>query len=295
LPGDEFLLPREAPLLTVDEFLLPRGRFRATGDVRDRWEGKGNDAPDEVGRGGVAIHLSIQVRIVMSTSKKKTPKPSAPPTGTVPASPATPASPDPNAALEALVTQAVSEIGSIEASIGDNPTITAAQKRRATKMRKGGEPIAASIAALAQQHQIESPSLQVAPMTAALGKAAALQPLVTSIAAFAQRLDNIVFAAQSGAWLIALQLYAVLRRQAATDGALHAALTPVTEFMSYRRQTPTPPGQPTKRTQRAIKKSVDKVKKLAPQLLAEPQPAPAANATPAAPPAAGSNGSTQHS
>jgi hypothetical protein len=220
----------------------------------------------------------------MPNSKKKSAQAPSFPT---PAAPASTRSPDPNAVLEAAVAQAISQLGAIETSLGADSPLTAEQKRRATKMRKGGEPIAATLAALAQQHQVESPSLQIAPMTAGLGRASALQPLVTSVAAFAQRLDDMIFAAQSGAWAIALQVYAVLQRMALTDGALAAALGPVAEFMAYRHVAPTPAGQPTKRKQRAIKKSVDKIKKLAPQLLVDTQQGPAA--TPAPAPASGSN------
>jgi hypothetical protein len=164
-------------------------------------------------------------------------------------------------------------------------------------MRKGGEAIAATIGALAQQHQAELPSVQVAPMIAALSKVETLQPLVTSVAAFAQRLDDTVFSAQSAAWTIALQLYALLQRMAATNGALASALAPVTDFMAYRHPAAREPGQPTKPQQRALKKSVAKVKKLAPQLLVDdPQasaPEPATSPTPAT--ASDSNGTPQHS
>ncbi len=120
-------------------------------------------------------------------------------------------------------------------------------------------------------------------MTAALGKSAALQPLVTSVAAFAKRLDDLVFATQSAAWVIALQLYAVLRRMATTDSALATALGPVAEFMAYRRPAPKAPGQPTKRQERSIKKSLKNVKKLAPQLLASTEPQPVGGTSAEAP------------
>jgi len=126
--------------------------------------------------------------------------------------------------LDTTVTQAIGQLSAIETSLGTAPPITATDKRRSIKMRKGGEAIAATIGALAQQHQAELPSVQVAPMIAALSKVETLQPLVTSVAAFAQRLDDTVFSAQSAAWTIALQLYALLQRMAATNGALASAL-----------------------------------------------------------------------
>ena len=219
----------------------------------------------------------------MSTTKKKSASTQSAPVPPAPAAPAPAVPPDPSAALEAAIAQAIGQIGEIEASVGVDPVITPAQKQRATKMRKGGGPIAAILGALAEQHQIESPALQVAPMTAALAKSAALQPLVTSVAAFAKRLDDLVFETQSAAWVIALQLYAVLRRMATTDSALATALGPVAEFMAYRHAAAKVPGQPTKRQQRSIKKSVKNVQKLAPQLLASPEPQPVGGTSAEAP------------
>jgi hypothetical protein len=219
----------------------------------------------------------------MSNSKKKT---------VASTSPAVPAND-----LETAVTQAIGQLSAIEASLGTAPPITAADKRRSTKMRKGGEAIAATIGALAQQHQAELPSIQVAPMMVALAKVETLQPLVTSVTSFAQRLDDSVFSAQSAAWTIALELYATLQRMAATSGALASALAPVTDFMAYRHPTPREPGQPTKPQQRALKKSVAKVKKLAPQLLVDDQQAgaPEVTASPTPATASASNGAPQHS
>jgi hypothetical protein len=233
----------------------------------------------------------------MSSTKKKSVPTQPTPVSPVPATPVPATSPDPNSALEAAVAGAVSQLGTLETTLGVDSAITPAQKQRATKMRKGGEPIAAILGALAQQHQIESPALQVAPMTAALGKAAALQPLVAAVATFATRLDDMVFEAQSGAWATALQIYAVLRRMAGTNSALSTALGPVTAFMSYRHATPKAPGQPTKRQERSIKKSVKNVKKLAPQLLVEPQGEATGPAASTTEPAAGTppTGPAQHS
>jgi hypothetical protein len=199
--------------------------------------------------------------------------------------------------LDTTVTQAIGQLSAIEASIGPTPPITAADKRRSIRMRKGGAAIAATIGALAQQHQAELPSIQVAPMMAALARVETLQPLVTSVTAFTQRLNDVVFSAQSAAWTIALKFYAVLQRMAATDSALASALAPVTDFMAYRHPTPREPGQPTKPQQRALKKSVAKVKKLAPQLLVDDQQAtaPEVAASPAPASAAASNGTPQHS
>jgi hypothetical protein len=223
----------------------------------------------------------------MSPSKtpknsKNTKSTTTPVVAAVPATPAPPPTPnpaDPNAAFAALVQQAITQLDAIEATLGNDPPLTATEKRHAARMRKGGTPILATIATLATQHQLESPAMQVAPMTAEVEKASALQPLANRLVAFSTHVGDLIFAAQSSAWEQGLQFYAVLQRRSLADGELAAALQPVTQF--FRPKTAKAPGGPTQQQKKATKKAVTRLKKTAPQLLAE---TPATQA-PAAPPA----------
>ncbi len=74
-----------------------------------------------------------------STKKKSVPAQSAPATPAL-ASPAPATAPDPDAAFAAAIAEAISQIGTIEVSVGLESIITPAQKQRATKMRKGASP-----------------------------------------------------------------------------------------------------------------------------------------------------------
>jgi hypothetical protein len=144
----------------------------------------------------------------------------------------------------------------IEAGLGDDPSLAPKDRRRAAKLRKGGGPIVTQVGSLASQQQLESPALQVATMLMLLGKAGALQPLVNRLAAFVKHVSDVMFAAQSQAWAMAMQYYALLRRRAKTDGELARALEPVTQFLAYRHpSTRAPVGSPTKRQVHAAKKA----------------------------------------
>jgi hypothetical protein len=223
------------------------------------------------------------------TKKTTTQSTTTSPTPVAPVAPAQPTAPpaapppDPNAALAALVQQAVAQLDAIDATLGDDPPLTPTEKRHAARMRKGGAAILATIATLATQNELESPAMQVAPMTEEAGKASALQSLSNRLAALTKHVDDLIFTAQSTAWEGAMQFYALLQRRAASDSALTTALQPVTAFFAYRHKAPKPAGALTKPQKKATKKALDTLTKTAPQLLAPATPAeaPAVASSPA--------------
>jgi hypothetical protein len=109
--------------------------------------------------------------------------------------------------------------------------------------------------------------------------------------------EDLVFAAQSSAWVSATKFYAILRREAPSDPSLVTALQPVTQFFAYRHPTMKASGSPTKPQKKATKQAEATLAKDAPQDLASEAaaptvpaaspavPPPASPAAPAAPPA----------
>jgi len=104
-------------------------------------------------------------------------------------------------------------------------------------------------------------------MTAALGKASALQPLANRVAAFGKHIEDVIFMAQGQAVVLGLQLYALMQKRAASDVELATAMMPVTSFFAYRHPSTKAPGTPTKRQKRATAKAVKTLKKTAPGML----------------------------
>lgn len=206
--------------------------------------------------------------------------------------PATPP-PDPNTALEAYVQQTVADLDTVEAGLGGDPPLTPVEKRHAAKLRKGGDKVVAQIGDLATQHQLESPALQVSVMLALMGKAQALQPLADRLAAFVKHVTDVIFSAQSAAWVMAMQYYALLQRRAATDAELAKALQPTAQVFAYRHPSKKAPvGSPTKRQRKAVAKAKRTLSTVAggklasttassPAAQTESPAAPAASSTPA--------------
>lgn len=228
-----------------------------------------------------------------------TPAPTAPdatppaPAATAPVSPppapANPPPPDPNAALAVFVQQTIATLDGVEVGLGNDPPLTPVEKRHAAKLRKGGEKALEQIGNLAQQHQLESPALKVSDMLALIGKASAVQPLADRATAFVKHVQDVLFAAQSAAWVMGMQYYALLQRRARTDAELAKALAPVTQFLAYRHPKQKAPGTPTRRQKKAASKAVKTLQKTAPELLAPQASASQPPAQPASPPTA-SNG-----
>jgi hypothetical protein len=245
------------------------------------------------------------------SSQTVNPQTTLPPQAAPAATPVTPApapttatpapAPDPSAALEAYVNQTVSDLDTFEAGLGGDPPLTAVEKRHAAKLRKGGDKVVTQIADLARQHQLESPALQVSAMLALMGKAEALQPLADRLAAFVKHVTDVIFSAQSAAWVMAMQYYALLQRRAATDAELATALQPITQVFAYRHSSNKPAvGSPTKRQRKAAAKAKKTLQTVAGGAFAgslaadgtpqQPAATPAGNGVPAAP--ANGNGAT---
>ena len=222
-----------------------------------------------------------------TTKKTTTPSPTTPAaTPVAPAQPTAPPPTDPNAALAAVVQQAVAQLDAIEATLGSDPPLTPIEKRHAARMRKGGEPVLATIGTLATQNGLESPAMQVAPMMAEAGKANVLQPLANRLVPLLQLVNDLIFTAQNSAWESGMQFYALLQRRAVSDAVLTTALQPVTQFFAYRHTTPKAPGALTKPQKKATKAAQATLAKNAPELLAPPPPAESPAVPPPASPAA---------
>jgi len=189
----------------------------------------------------------------------------------------------PNAALVAYVTQSLAQMDMAEAALAvDPPALTSTQKRRAAKLRAGGDKAVGQIATLAKQYGVESSVLQADAMSLALADAQALAPLMVRIQAFEKHVSDLLFLWQSAAWEDAMQFYALLQRRSLVDGSLAASLAPVAAFFA-KRHSSTKAGKPPKRTAKANAKAVKRLKKAAPQMLAGGTTGSATTATAAAP------------
>jgi hypothetical protein len=122
----------------------------------------------------------------------------------------------------------------VTALVGPAPTLSVADVRRSTKLRKGGEAVIPTVAALSEQFGLNVPSHPTADMLAKLNQAQTLIPLQKKVTTALKQINDVIFAAQSGSWADATVHYSMLKRLSRTNGDLEAAIVPVREFFARR-------------------------------------------------------------
>jgi hypothetical protein len=125
----------------------------------------------------------------------------------------------------------------VTALVGNPPALTAADIKRATKLRKGGEKFIPTIAALADQFGLTIASHPTDAMVAKMNQASSLAPLHKKLVAATKQVGDAIFQAQSESWDSAAVHYATLRRLAVKDGDVAKTLAPVTQFFAQRSAT----------------------------------------------------------
>jgi hypothetical protein len=139
------------------------------------------------------------------------------------------------AALIAFVAQSKTKLDDVEAKLGTQaPQLTADDKRRTAKFRKGAERIIPHVATVLTAAGIDAPGLSVDQMVSDLERAQTLGDLQRRLEALLKRVSDEVFAAQASSWNTAMAGYAVLQRVARKNGDIATLLEPVATFFAYR-------------------------------------------------------------
>jgi hypothetical protein len=122
----------------------------------------------------------------------------------------------------------------ITATAGPALALTAKDKVRAIRLRKGGEKVIPTITALSQQFGINLPSHPISVITANVEQAKNLIAIQKQLVTATKQVSDAIFKAQSTSWEGATVHYSVLKRLGKTDGDLAAALAPVTEYFAQK-------------------------------------------------------------
>jgi hypothetical protein len=139
------------------------------------------------------------------------------------------------AMLEAFVAQSKSKLDDVEAKLGtEAPQLTADDKRRTAKLRKGGDRIVEHLGVVLASARIDAAGLSVDQMLSDLERAQTLEELQRRIDSLSKRVSDEVFAARASSWSTAMAGYAVLQRMANNNGEIAAQIEPVATFFAYR-------------------------------------------------------------
>jgi hypothetical protein len=130
--------------------------------------------------------------------------------------------------------EAMSLVKQIVGIVGEVPALTATDRKRSAKLRKGGETVIPTVAALSDQFGLNVTSYPTSTMTAKAKQAASLIPLHKLLIAATKQVADQMFAANSESWKGATVHYTMLKRLSRTNGDLAEALTPVRQFFASR-------------------------------------------------------------
>ena len=130
--------------------------------------------------------------------------------------------------------EAKSLVEKITALVGSPPALTATDRKRSAKLRKGGETVIQTVAALATQFGLSVPGYSTQTMLAQLKQAQDLLPLHKQMVTALKKVEDSIFLAHSESWSSATVHYTMLRRLAKKDGDLAKALAPVSQFFAAR-------------------------------------------------------------
>ncbi|MGO8994916.1 MAG: hypothetical protein ACLQVI_16495 [Polyangiaceae bacterium] len=113
-------------------------------------------------------------------------------------------------------------------------TLTAKQRKAATRSRKGMEKVISTLATLSTEQGVTVPKQPTSEMTSNLVLVSQLDPvkqkLVSALTLVQDNMDN----AGSTSWNTATTLYGMLQKVAHRDSQLKSQLAPVKEFFAYR-------------------------------------------------------------
>jgi len=130
--------------------------------------------------------------------------------------------------------QLVTLVETVTALVGNPPALTATDIKRSTKLRKGGETVIPTVAALANQFGLTSKAHPTDAMVEKAKLAQSLIPLHKQLVATTKQVGDAMFLANSESWASAAVHYATLRKMATTDGSVAKTLLPVTQFFAHR-------------------------------------------------------------
>jgi len=124
-----------------------------------------------------------------------------------------------------------------KASAQFSPTsavLTADQKKRMPKLRKGADSILPKLGTLLQKHGVDGAGISVAQMLGDLQHAQTLVPLQQGLTSLLKQVEDEIFSSNASSVKTASYGYATLQRMARDDGDLAANLEPISSFFAYR-------------------------------------------------------------
>jgi len=164
-----------------------------------------------------------------------------------------------NVALTSLVNTTIAHLDVATGKLtSSSPALSADEKARTAKLRKGGERIIPQLATLIQKAGLDGVSIPVDDMLSNLEQGQTLMPLQQRLGEASKAVEDQIFRVHTASWQTAMHGYAALQRLSVNDGALAASLQPITDFFAYRHvgdTTQTPATKPARKVAAKLTKA----------------------------------------
>ena len=140
---------------------------------------------------------------------------------------------------ETEIAKLVKEVSAIGATLEKTcVALTSDERKKAVKIRSGGDAIVAVIGRLLDDHGVTLPDVTRDDMNADIQLVRRLAPLRDALASVLQLVDDTVLEAESEAWWAATAGYTALHRMAKGNAKLEADLKPAVEFFRIGKRAP---------------------------------------------------------
>ena len=132
------------------------------------------------------------------------------------------------------VTTCMDLLAKVDQALPAGASLTATDKKRQGKARKGGERYIPQLVSLAKQYGVVLALVPLDDIVNESNEAQALVPLQLEVARLQKRINDRLFEVQGTSWTQASKLYVVLKRLAKDNGQLANGLSAIAQFFSSR-------------------------------------------------------------
>ncbi len=125
-------------------------------------------------------------------------------------------------------------LSQFDAAFPKTDPLTALDKKRTGKAKKGSERYASQLVALAKEFGVSLGSVPLDEIQDASAEAQQLVPLQKQMERMMARVKNRMFTVQATSWSGSTKLYTVLKRLSKDDGEIATGLAPVEQYFNHR-------------------------------------------------------------
>ena len=136
------------------------------------------------------------------------------------------------------VAASIALVARAHAPFANTVRLTAIEKMRAAKLKRGAQQVIPTIAQVASKFAVEVPGMSIAEMNSNVAYAQSLEPLLGAVSAFLETLRDEYLRANASAWTTATVTYAMLRKAGKANLNVANELAPAQKWFRQNNRGP---------------------------------------------------------